>query len=177
MASQPLWDGLHGRANHTRALLYEHGKYLVVVDLLETDRQRTVQATWHAHPNASVTFLNNGTAQLSGVPRGFLGIVPATRWSSHGVVQGHKPPAFPHFQGWYSASYLDCEAAPVVVYNSTIATGRTLHAWLLLPTLDPADIAAAAMVVLADEGSSVMVRVTTLGAADVVLRVPLVPEA
>jgi NAD(P)-dependent dehydrogenase (short-subunit alcohol dehydrogenase family) len=56
-----FWDAsLRGSATHTRGVYYQRppapgaeGDFLVVADAVTGDRARAVEATWHAHPNAT----------------------------------------------------------------------------------------------------------------------------
>eukprot|EP00048_Salpingoeca_helianthica_P017965 m.239961 g.239961 ORF g.239961 m.239961 type:complete len:694 (+) comp22943_c0_seq1:21-2102(+) len=131
------YDGLKGNASHTRAVLYIKGQYWVVVDVIATDRPRSVQATWHAHPNSTVTLDPHAfSATVTGVPRGCIAVVPAAdgaSWGNATVVSGQQPPEFAKFQGWYSESYLDHRPAPTLVYNAAIR-GSAVFAWLLYPS-------------------------------------------
>jgi hypothetical protein len=132
------YDDLEGTASHTRAVLYVKGQYWVVVDVIDTDRPRAIQATWHAHPNSSVhvdphTF----EANVTGVPRGAVKIVAATgahtQWENVSIVAGQQPPEHKDFQGWYSETYLDHRPAPTLIYDAAIK-GPSVFAWLLHPS-------------------------------------------
>lgn len=84
-----LWALAAGNATHTRAVYFQRtaaqasgssaaadddGDWIVVVDRLESDRPRQIQATWHAHPNATGIAFNasTGVAVVGGV-RGATG--------------------------------------------------------------------------------------------------------
>eukprot|EP00039_Didymoeca_costata_P006259 m.88716 g.88716 ORF g.88716 m.88716 type:complete len:721 (-) comp13184_c0_seq1:32-2194(-) len=141
--SMPLWDGLQGQAKHCRSIYHQRGKWIVVVDVVSSDRdERAVQATWHGHPNATINIssaedgmittirgVNHATgmptsAHLAIIPASMNGISPslATKWDNATVVRGQlqgKDGAIED-QGWYSAHYSDASAAPVAVYASII---------------------------------------------------------
>lgn len=135
------WDGLAGAANHTRALLYRRGVYWLVVDVVDTDRPRQVQATWHVHPDAGLVAEKLGAgvgpvrANVTGVPATMsLALVPeaGSPWVNASIVKGLQPPEAP-YQGWYSRNYTDCRPAPVLIYDAAVPAGRSLAAWLLVP--------------------------------------------
>lgn len=74
-----------GTATHTRAVHFQRsaaqaaglrdaaagddGDWIVVVDVLSSDRPRSVQLTWHAHPNSTGIAFNatTGAAVVGGV--------------------------------------------------------------------------------------------------------------
>lgn len=64
--SMSLYDGLEGKACHSRSVVYNRTglptPFFVVVDRVATDRPRSVQATWHLHPNGSATLGGDGSA-------------------------------------------------------------------------------------------------------------------
>lgn len=62
--SMQLYDGLQGSACHSRSIAYQREpvEFFVVVDRVTTDRPRSVQATWHLHPNGSAVVGPDGSA-------------------------------------------------------------------------------------------------------------------
>jgi hypothetical protein len=129
-----LWSKLNGSATHTRAVYYQKGHWWVVIDVIETDRPRTVEAFWHAHPNSSVT-ADAVISYVSGVPTGQMAVITMnnSKWTVS-LAQGQQPPEYEYYQGWYSASYLDCQPSPTLVYTTKIAAKTTVFGWLLLPS-------------------------------------------
>lgn len=168
-AAMGLWDKLAGNATHTRAVLYRKGAWWVVVDHIATDRPRHIQATWHAHPNStvSVSGAGDGVALVPGVPRGQIAVIPAagSGWTVR-LVRGLQPPASAYYQGWFSASYLDCEPSPTLEYDMQVG-GDALFAWLLLPTATVGPVQAG-LAVLAHDAKSATVKVSVAGQPDVV---------
>jgi hypothetical protein len=141
-----LYHGLQGTVTHQRGLLYTKTSqaglpaYIVVVDRVSSDRPRTVQASWHAHPNSAVAFVNgrNGSlaATVQGVDTGtshpadtMVTIVPSVvaaadgtgfSWDNASVVRGQKGNAslgIP-WQGWYSDNYNGNATAPTLVVSA-----------------------------------------------------------
>ena len=152
-ARMSLWDGLEGAANHTRAVLYRRGRYWLVVDVVDTDRPRQVQATWHVHPDAGLQAAALGAdvgpvpANVTGVPATMsLALVPnaGAPWRNASIVKGLQPPS-DAYQGWYSENYTDCRPAPVLLYDAAVPAGRTLAAWLLVPSAGPHAVGDAAL--------------------------------
>lgn len=177
------WDGLVGTASHTRAVLYRRGRYWVVVDVIDTDRPRHVQATWHIHPEGTVTLLGGGAANATAATAHVVGY-PATMslallsagdapWQPNvSVVQGQQPPAFPHYQGWYSQNYTDCRPALVVLYDAAVPTGVSVVAWLLLPAAGP-EPPAASLRLLGHNATHALVEVAVANGPAVQETVPI----
>jgi len=123
------YEGLEGAASHTRGVVYLPGRFWVVVDRVETDRPRELQALWHFHPDCSVAV--EGTSALSSdAGKGNLRVVPAgpLPWSVE-LVKGRETPTI---QGWYSESYNHREPSPTAVYTARVQ-GPATFAWVLLP--------------------------------------------
>jgi len=153
------YDDLNGSACHSRSVFHQRGQWFVVVDGISSDRGgRTVQATWHCHPNATVSntsttttgtvFTITGADGKTGLPsEAQLSIIPATgaqasSWNvGSSVVKGvfKNQSAANEYQGWYSASYDDAVAAPVVVHDAQMSANETqaVFAWLLLASPTP----------------------------------------
>lgn len=157
------YAGLVGHASHTRAVHFDHaGNWFVVVDVIATDRPRTIAATWHCHPNASVDVIARDGAGLPGgvviggvesatgrPTQAQIAIIPASGGveahfsaTSPSVVKGQVKNSTVGWQGWYSQDYDDAWAAPAISYTTSISaptsTGEsdtsTVFAWLLVPT-------------------------------------------
>jgi Heparinase II/III-like protein len=154
-----LYDGLKGSATHTRGLYFQRpngdtsndGDYLIAIDIIDSDRARSVSATWHAHPNSSGLTLDptSGIANVGGV-HGATGlpttaqacVIPATKnnmtsiWEIATVITGQQkdPSKNINWQGWYSQAFEDAWSAPTLVYNTSVNSGRTYFGWLIIPT-------------------------------------------
>jgi hypothetical protein len=172
------YDGLGGPLVHTRGLAYTRapaqwkdpkglsggtdGDFLVVVDAVTTDRPRSVQATWHTHPNATVTVDQAtgtgtvvGAVASTGKPSAARAcVIPAVgaakaadlrlvtpSWSSVTTVRGQYQNTSngTRWQGWYSQSYDDAWPASTLVYQAAGVWGGSpttsaLFAWLIVPT-------------------------------------------
>ena len=193
--NQGLWDGLEGTACHSRSVYYQRGEWLVVVDAIDSDRgKRTVQATWHGHPNVSlsnfstsggdVAFILGGVDGHTGSPtEAQVAIIPAggdaaMQWNAGvSVIEGVPPNSSDETQGWYSASYSDAQASPVLVYNAQLASDQkqATFAWLLVTsaTSDIATPTKAEIVVTAVNNTAVDLSVTVGGAAPKAITVPV----
>ena len=139
------FEGLAGRANHTRSIVYQRGRFWVVVDRVDSDRARSVEALWHAHPNSTMMVppppLSGGTTTriVDNTTRVGLDIVSATAvgmrggssWDSVEVIIGQTKPVL---QGWHSPRYGTYSASPVLSCKAQLASGRRTFAWLLVPT-------------------------------------------
>jgi hypothetical protein len=140
--------GAAGTAVHTRAVLYLRGYAWLVVDRLQTDRPRTVQALWHFHPDCGVE--RQGADAVSVDPGvGNLRITPlaAFAWRLDLVKGATDPdpgryrmwkadivrrPDDPQIQGWYSPHYNTRLPCATAVYRADgLATAA--FAWLLTP--------------------------------------------
>jgi hypothetical protein len=150
------YDGLAGTATHTRGVYYQRaaaptaegdGDWLVVVDMLTSDRPRTLQATWHGHPNATDVSVDaaTGVAVMGGVHRATgvpttaqACVIPASgaatfRWENASLVRGVTQAPGVAWQGWYSQDYDDAWAAPTFVYEASVQA-QAVTAWLIIPT-------------------------------------------
>jgi hypothetical protein len=162
--AMPHWVNLSGTAVVGRGVHFQRppsaaadgdGDWLVVVDaLLASDRPRALQATWHAHPNATGVALNastgvgvaGGVDLATGAPTpAQVCIVPAPAgggggwpagWGSAALVAGvvADPAARTPWQGWYSLAYDDAWPAPTFVYDVGGVPPGAATAWLLVPT-------------------------------------------
>jgi hypothetical protein len=155
------YDGLLGNASHTRAVYFsrqyskpgsDDGDWIIVIDAIETDRPRSIQLTWHAHPNASQASLEGLNAVVGGanartgeplpaqicvIPAPTFGANPT--WSKAEIVRGVYQNASTGalWQGWFSPAYDSPFTAPALVYDGNIETS-TVFAWFLVPTASPA---------------------------------------
>ncbi len=118
-----------GKANHTRAVLYVRDKFWIVVDQIDTDRPRKLEALWHYAPSCeaviedeSVVSVNAGEGNLRIVPVGGID------WDVE-MVKGQETP---NKQGWNSAEYGIKVPNTTAVFNQQIESSATF-AWVLLP--------------------------------------------
>jgi hypothetical protein len=125
------YEGVEGRAVHTRAVFYLHGRYWVVVDCIDTDRPRTIQPLWHFHPDCAVNIEQDSVIAAQTNSR--LTIIPISdlHWNIQ-IVKGQTEPCK---QGWYSAAYGSKVPSPVAVYSAPIPES-VVCAWLLVPAAD-----------------------------------------
>jgi hypothetical protein len=156
--------------------------YIIVVDRVTTDRIRTIQATWHAHPNSTVRFHRNASlthaaqqplVTVTGVDTAtaepsaaMLTLVPCAMdfpWDSEAVVRGQRAngTAAVPWQGWYSATYNGNASAPTLVFDGHVPETGALLGWLLLPQqrAPPGGVSAASMTLTAS-GRSGQVEAT-----------------
>lgn len=118
-----------GAARHTRAVFYVRGEYWVVVDRIETDRPRTLQALWHYHPECTVTA--DGTSVASNdADKGNVRITPfgPVPWDV-AIVKGREEP---DIQGWWSREYNVKEPSPCAVYTGAV-NETIIFGWVLTP--------------------------------------------
>jgi hypothetical protein len=187
--SMDLWDGLNGTAVHSRAVTYvradksqnsSEGDFVCVVDRLQSSKARKVQATWHTHPNSSVTIsaVEHGFATIGGViaktgklSLAQLCLVPAAKgafsssWTSSHVIRGQRqePSKGVRWQGWYSQSYDDAWEASVLVYEATNIPSGAVFAWLLVPSAQPVDCSLHQVKVLSSGDNDILLSVQMHG--------------
>jgi hypothetical protein len=171
------WDAsLKGAATHTRAVYYARGAddFLVVVDRLASDRPRALEATWHAHPNATGVAIGAGLVGVvggaethSGAPTAAQACVypaaGAAAWDKAAVVRGVMKNETEHYQGWFSASYDDAWPSSTLVYKAAAVPDGAVFAWLIVPAGTRGPCADAATVV-SHTAAAAVVRVTVAGA-------------
>eukprot|EP00947_MAST-08B_sp_MAST-8B-sp1_P002226 g2226.t1 len=160
------YQGLEGWVAHQRGTLVVKRSaaglplYIVVVDRVTTDRARTMQASWHAHPNAKVETgatgssfntaiheiatiqgVSTATAVLTNTRLSIVAAAPAgeqgcsAAWKNVSIVRGQvgNATAGIPWQGWYSANYNGNASAPTLVYDARIPKEGATFAWLLVP--------------------------------------------
>jgi hypothetical protein len=179
--SMSLFDGLVGNATHSRTVHHQRGEWLLVVDVVSSDRgSRALQATWHAHPNSTVELGGDGRAVVGGVDfvtkrltGAQLLVVPATGavaqdWDSSCVVAGalEGQGGALETQGWASFGYSDAWAAPTLVYDVQLGPGQTrvATAWLMITSPTPfannsSEFASAVLTAVGDSEVNVTVTV------------------
>lgn len=123
------YQGLEGKAVHTRSVLYLRDQYWLALDHFETDRLRNLQALWHYAPDCQVV-LEGREAVSTNANESNLRIVPLGNIEWHAeIVAGQEKP---FIQGWYSADYGVKVPNSTVVYSAKIDRSSAF-AWLLIP--------------------------------------------
>lgn len=123
---------VQGTCRHTRTLFYKRGEFWVVVDQIETDRPRDIEALWHFHPDCTVNEENNTV--LTTNERENLAIIPLgeQNWDVN-LIKGQETP---EIQGWYSRVYNTYEPNTTAVYSARIESGARFI-WVLFPSEKP----------------------------------------
>jgi hypothetical protein len=123
------FPGLEGKLKHTRHLYYSRDDFWIVVDEIETDRPRKVDALWHWHPACKVAV--DGNRVYTENDRGNLQIVPISNqeWEIT-FIKGQEEP---EIQGWYSKEYNEFEPNVASIYTTQIKSDSNL-VWLLFPS-------------------------------------------
>ena len=123
------FKGNQGAVQHTRAVFYMRSKFWIVLDRVETDRPRKVEALWHWHPDLTVVTQQDGVVSTN-VKKGNLRIIPVgkTDWVISHVKGQEQPP-----QGWYSEKYNKAEPNVATVYATNIE-GASSFVWILQPS-------------------------------------------
>ena len=120
---------LEGSVKHTRVVFYVRGQFWVVVDNIETDRPRRIDALWHWHPENTVVKDRYTVKTLN--ERGNLTLVPVSRQNFD--IQLIKGQETPEIQAWYSPEYNLYEPNTTSSYSCEIEGNFTL-VWLLMPS-------------------------------------------
>ncbi len=115
---------------HKRALFYVRDGFWVVVDNIETNEPRQIEALWHFHPSCKVEKKTEGIVTTNNI-KGNLQVIPVqkTDWQVDFVKGQEKP----EIQGWYSEEYNIYEPNTTAIYSTTINTNTTF-VWLLVPS-------------------------------------------
>ena len=174
------FERLEGLALHTRGVrhLRRHG-VLVVVDRVTTDRPRNVTALWHAHPNCTISIMQNlQQVQVKGhnASLTLLSAVGSTEWQSVEHVAGvGNVSTGVGLQGWYSQQYETKSPAPVAIAR-TRTDGNATFVWVIATNKSAVSPRVQATVVSgADhiEGVPVKVNISVAGHALGVISVPV----
>ena len=120
---------LEGTVKHTRSVFYVRREFWVVVDNIETDRPRKIEALWHWHPENTVIKARSMVQTVN--ERGNLTLVPISRQKFD--IQLIKGQETPEIQGWYSPEYNLYEPNTTSSYSCEIKGNSTL-VWLLMPS-------------------------------------------
>lgn len=130
------FEEVPGKVRHARSVLYLRDKFWVVLDFLETDRPRQIQALWHYAPSCRVEMQNKQAISLN-PEQGNLRIIPLGNISwQPAIFAGQEKPVI---QGWYSADYGVKVPSPTCVYSAAI-DGNATFGWLLVPALGPVPV-------------------------------------
>jgi hypothetical protein len=118
-------DPAPGAVHHTRAVVYFPPGTWLVLDYLDTDRPRDVEALWHFHPDCRVD--QQGAGVLATTNAGAFAVGPLGGDWVWDIIQGAEAP---RIQGWYAPSYGEKYPAPCACARTRIA-GPTFWAWVL----------------------------------------------
>ena len=119
-----------GEIKHTRAIFYVRGKFWVMVDRINTDRPRKIEALWHWHPDCKVVIKENNIVGTQN-ENGNLEIIPvgSASWSVS-LVKGQENP---DIQGWYSKEYNQYVPNIASIYSTEINKSSSF-VWILYPS-------------------------------------------
>ena len=120
---------VEGKAKHTRAVLYVRGEFWVVVDRIDTDRPRKIDAFWHWHPESVVQ--KDGSTVKTTNEFGNLAVIPVSKQKFD--IKFIKGQETPEIQGWYSPEYNLFEPNTTANYSTHINSDSTV-VWLLVPS-------------------------------------------
>lgn len=125
---------LKGDARHTRAVLFLPDLGWLVVDRIDIDRPRKIEAMWRFHPDCTVEPRNGGYVTADEGETN-LALMPLgdVRWQPK-IIKGQQNP----LQGWYSETYNKIEANPTAIFAAEL-DGPTTFAWLITTHDGPAD--------------------------------------
>ena len=160
--------GVAGTVSHVRGLFYLDRKFWVVVDRIETDRPRTIEALWHFHPDCTVQ-PGGRTVRTEDPGRPNQVLTPVNsdiEWSLE-CVRGRKEPSP---QGWYSEQYNSMVESTTAVYKAMIPATATF-AWIIAVQDGPAPKASGT--VLSVDGDRVALDVSVAPHGSYELELPL----
>jgi len=120
---------VEGKAKHTRVVFYVRNEFWIVVDKVETDRPRKIDALWHWHPDNMMK--KEGTIVKSTNERGNLALIPIGKQELNlKFIKGQEKP---EIQGWYSPEYNIYGPNITSSYTTDIGSDTTF-VWLLMPS-------------------------------------------
>lgn len=122
------YNEVAGKVAHTRSVVYVKGKCWLVVDHIETDRPRKLEALWHYAPSCEVSVKGERTVSEN-AGEGNIEIIPVgeSSWKVE-IIKGQEKP---FIQGWYSAKSGEKVPNAAAVYTRNIQKSTTL-AWVLV---------------------------------------------
>jgi len=120
-----------GVAKHTRAMFYVRGNFWIVVDRIDTDRERNIETLWHWHPDVILAGEAQNLILSTDHEKGNLTIIPVgeRRWKLKHVKGQDEPSP----QGWYSEKYNKAEPSTASIYSTDIRESTTF-VWILQPS-------------------------------------------
>lgn len=125
---------LKGPISHTRAVLFKHGQYWLVIDVTRSECEHVVDMPWHFHPGCTVRVVDEGKAVIASRPTGQQ--LAITRVHGPGcklsIVTGQERP-LP--QGWWSEVYNMKVPAPCAIFSYT-SIGETISACIICTSQD-----------------------------------------
>jgi hypothetical protein len=124
------FNDLSGESKHIRALFYVRDNFWIIVDNIETDRPRKIEALWHWHPDCRIN-VGRKNITSSENEKGNLQIIPVgnPKWKID-LIKGREKP---EIQGWYSKEYNTYEPNVASVYSTKIKSNATFI-WVLFPS-------------------------------------------
>ncbi|MEM7657206.1 MAG: alginate lyase family protein [Bacteroidota bacterium] len=153
--------GVEGEITHERTLVYLPDQAWLVIDRIQTDRERELEVLWHFHPDCRVE-PSGSTFGSTDPGKGNLRIIPSEgrEWSTDLIV-GQETPTI---QGWYSERYNEKHPNPTVVYRGSTTTATTFG-WLLLPAKGSVGMASLVLSPETDDRVTAHVRFLESGAS------------
>lgn len=162
------YEGVEGQVEHTRAVLYVKDKMWVVVDHIDADQPRTLQALWHYSPESLVN-IEKGTTVSTNPGAGNLRIIPVgMKITKTDIVKGKTEPVI---QGWYSKEYGKKEASPTAIYALSAEGPATTFAWVLLPAFGR--VPEARVKLVDEEENGLRLRISVAGDQPIEVFVPV----
>jgi len=147
---------------HARSLMYVRGQFWVVIDQIDTDQPRTVDALWHWHPGCEVQELKKSMVSSQN-NLGNLKIVPVGK--QHWDISFIKGQEDPEIQGWYSKEYNQYEPNTASIFSTTVETSQAF-VWLLVPFETTAPVLKVKKYRVLEDGVSIRVRNHSIGEWD-----------
>ena len=201
------YNGLVGTAVHTRAVYYQRpsgatdplfsndGDFIVVIDMISSDRNRQIQASWHTHPNSTNITVDpttgmgsvGGVNYLTGQPTSAQAcVIPSIAnayslpWKFTNLVRGQYQNTTNNtiWAGWYSQTYDDAWPSTTLIYENSVTTGNTLLGWLIIPSATPVSCTGNTMEILSiptNSNQNVSVKVNIMGQGTYNIQVPIGP--
>ncbi|MFA5293005.1 MAG: alginate lyase family protein [Phycisphaerae bacterium] len=159
---------IEGQVSHTRAVVYLRNNCWIVVDRIDTDRPRNIQALWHWHPECTVKIEDDSSTVSVDTDKGNLRIVPISKlnWKTD-LVKGRGEP---NMQGWYSREYNQFVPSIVSIYSAGIEK-TSVFAWLLVPAMGKVPMAEGKIISVEDD--SVVLEIASDDKVPMELKIPL----
>ena len=142
--------------------MYVRGYFWVVVDRIETDAPRKVEALWHWHPDCKVEKSQNSVVTSTN-QYGNLKIIPLG--NHHWNIEFITGQEAPEIQGWYSVEYNKYEPNIATIYSSE-APSNQVYPWILLPFEQEAPTVKVNKYSVVEDGVEISIAVTGEGQWD-----------